>query len=173
MAFLSKYNLKQQVAVSAALIGLLLSLTFFLPVYTYFGEMGIHEKTVYGYETISVLVHYYCFICIVVATFTFNRVILRINNIVIWTFLSIKFLASLIFSNPYAIYGPIAPRTEVGYVLSFFLTLIFLVMSFFWRRKFNSVRVNQNTTIILGCITGILVITPIIWFISEILREGL
>jgi hypothetical protein len=173
MAFLSKFNLKQQITISTALIGLLLFLTFFLPVFTYFGEMGVHEKTVYGFETISVLVHFYCLICIAVAIFTFNRVILRINNIVVWTFLSIRFLASLVFSNPYAVYGPIAPRTEVGYVLSFFLTLIFLIMSFLWRRKFDLVRVNQNTTVVLGCFVGILVLSPIVWFVSEIMREGL
>lgn len=174
MPLLNKFDLKQQMVVVASITGILISLNFFLPVHTYFEfNTGVVERSVYGYETLSVLTHFYCFICVVVAAFTFNKTILRITNITIWTFFSIKFLAALIFSNPYAIYGPIAPRTEIGYVLSFCLVLIVLTISFFWRRKFNSIKVHRNQTIILGCITGILVCSPIVWLISVILREGL
>lgn len=172
----NKYTLKQKIAGYTLLIGLLLSFNFFLPVFTYFGEMGIREKTVYGFETdstISVVTQFYCFVCIALATFTFNRTILRITNIIIWIFLSVKFLAALLFSNPYAVYGPISPRTEIGYILSFLLTVVFLIMSSFWRRKFDSVETNRITTIVLGCITGILVGTPIIWLIYGIWKEGL
>ncbi|AEA43360.1 hypothetical protein [Fluviicola taffensis] len=177
MKLLNKWDLKQQMAVVASITGILISLTIFLPVCTYFEfnetENGIVERVVYGFETLSVLTHFYCFTCVAVAAFTFNRTILRITNIMIWTFFSIKFLAVLLFSNPYAIYGPIAPRTEVGYILSFFMVLMFLITSFFWRRKFDSIKINRNQTIVLGSITGILVCSPIIWFISVLLREGL
>lgn len=177
MKLLKKLDLKQQMVVVTSITGILISLNFLLPVYTYFEfnetETGVVERVVYGFETLSVLTHLYCFICVTAAAFTFNRTILRITNIVIWTFFSIKFLAALIFSNPYAIYGPIAPRTEIGYVLSFLLVLMFLIMSFFWRRRFDSIKVHQNQTIILGCITGILVCSPIIWFISVIWINGL
>ncbi len=177
MSFLNKYSLKQQMNLISLLIGVLISLTFFLPVVTYFKfnkmETAVLEDRVYGFETISVFVHFYCFICILLAAFTFNKLILRINNIVIWIFFSLKFLFDILFSNPYAVHGPVAPKTEIGYVLSFLLVITFLIVTSFWRRKFDSMEVHRNQTIVLGGVWGTLLIIPILWFILEVFIIGL
>lgn len=167
------YLLKKKIYLQSLIIGILFLLSIFLPYTAYFHPDGEISHYEFGFQSFDAILLTFCFVNMLFACFSFYKIIVLIINIFILLLLLVIFIMNSLLSNMYANHGPVTPETQLGFILSFLLVLIYLLKTFIWRNQFDSIQIKQIQSIIFTVAAIVLPITAFIILYNLIYGEGI